>query len=79
MRKAFDGFMTEVGKIETYDEDEVESLATFFFKAPRGIQEPTWSRWQSVSTLHSSMHCYFVSFCLTTLLLLLQSSSTTYR
>ena len=57
MKIAWLEVMDEAAKFDEYSEEEFAAMSDFVFKAPRGLQEPTWSRWQSVSTLQ----LYFAS------------------
>ena len=41
--------MSVVQALTEPDPEGEQTMSNFFFKAPRGIQEPVWSRWQSVS------------------------------
>ena len=43
--------MSVVQALTEPDPEGEQTMSDFFFKAPRGIQEPVWSRWQSVSTI----------------------------
>lgn len=57
MKIAWLEVMDEAAKFDEYSEEEFAAMSDFVFKAPRGLQEPTWSRWQSVS------YCYCIAIC----------------
>ena len=66
MKEMKQAWLEFLDKIESFDDnnpDQLESLAKFMTEAPRNIQDPVWTRWQSVSSVSFAGYSYNECFC----------------
>ena len=54
MKQAWLEFLDKIDSFDENDPDQMDSLIKFLNESPRNIQDPVWTRWQSVSV---SVYC----------------------